>query len=86
MEKKIFIVMADWRCDGEPDNSVLGATFSLDKAREIMAEDKDEVIADWDIDERNLDWEIVETDNSYEAINFHRDEWYSVCIIEQPIV
>lgn len=86
MEKKIFIVFKEWKCDGEPDSQILGATFSLDKAKEIMAKDLEDVVKDWKIDPTDEDWEIEHKEMSYNAINNWRDEWYYIAILEQEIV
>lgn len=85
MEKKIFIVVADWKCDGT-DSQILGATFSLDKAKEIMAQDIDAAVTEMNINPDDEDWDIYHKEMSFHAINDWRNEWYHVTILAKEVV
>ena len=90
MTKKVYAVLQQWqdRC-GSVDTVILGVTYSLDKANQILQEERDTILENYkqSLDEMKKDdcFVVEDSDEHFFLADTIVTQWDVIDIIEQQL-
>ena len=90
MTKKVYVVLQQWqdRC-GSNNVMILGVTYSLDKAKQILQEERDTILENYkqSLDEMKKDdyFVVEDSDEHFYLADTIVAQWDVINIIEQQL-